>query len=208
MGGVSVDKFVTLIGTAAPLLTPNVNTDILIRVERMIDLRKGEFGSYCFEAWRYRADGSENPDFVLNEPARRGACILIAGANFGCGSSREPAVWALLDMGIRCVIAPSFGDIFFGNCFQNGLLPVVLPEDAVLVLAAQAGPGAAPFTVDLQRERIIAPDGSETGFTVEPIRRKAMLGGLDELAITDTMEADIAAFEARDTQVREWIHAV
>ncbi len=202
-----MQPFTVLTGIAAPLVTPNINTDVLIRVERMIDLGKGEFGPYCFEAWRYRADGSDDPAFVLNDPARRNAAILITGANFGCGSSREPAVWALMDMGIRCVIAPSFGDIFFGNCFQNGLLPVTLPEDRVAALAAASAATPAPFTVDLVRQRIAAPDGAETPFTVDPLRRRALLEGLDELAMTDRLDADIAAFEAKDQKMREWIHA-
>src|SRR5438270_9439837 len=118
-----MEKFTVLTGVAAPLLRANVNTDVLIRIERLMHVPKGALGRYCFEAWRYRADGSDDPDFVLNRTAYRDARVLLAGENFGCGSSREQAVWSLWDMGFRCVIAPSFGDIFSGNCFQNGMLP-------------------------------------------------------------------------------------
>src|ERR1700752_2334986 len=123
-----MDAFKILSGVAAPLLRANVNTDVLIRIERLMYLAKGELGRYCFEAWRYRSDGSEDPDFVLNKPEYREAKILLAAENFGCGSSREQAVWSLWGMGFRCIIAESFGDIFFGNCFQNGMLPIVLPS--------------------------------------------------------------------------------
>src|SRR5262245_47297310 len=123
----AMQKFTVHAGIAAPLPRANVNTDVLIRIERLVYMPRGQLGRYCFEAWRYRADGSEDPEFVLNRPAYRKATILLAGANFGCGSSREAAVWSLSDMGFRCVIAASFGDIFFNNCFQTGMLPIVLP---------------------------------------------------------------------------------
>src|SRR5919205_1213678 len=126
-----MQPFTKVGGPAAPLLRANVDTDLIIRIERLVGTRREELGPFAFEALRRRADGSEDPDFVLNRPEYRGAPILLAGPNFGCGSSREGAVWALMGAGIRCVIAPSFGDIFFSNCFQNGLLPVVLPEETV-----------------------------------------------------------------------------
>ena len=157
-----MEKFTVLTAVAAPLLRPNINTDILIRIERLMYVPRGQLAKYCFEAWRYLPDGSEDPDFVLNKPAYRGAKILIGGPNFACGSSREAAVWSLWDFGFRCVIAPSFGDIFFNNCFQNGMLPIVLPADVVAELgeeAARAGEGAngAPFTIDLEQQLISRP---------------------------------------------------
>ncbi len=199
-----MDKFTTLTATAAPLLTPNIDTDVLIRVERMIDLVRGEFGPYCFEAWRYRPDGRDNPDFVLNHPGYSGVKILIAGANFGCGSSREPAVWSLWDMGFRCVIAPSFGDIFFNNCLQNGMLPVILPAETVDALAHEATPGAAQFTVDLLTQRIRAPSSLEVAFDIEPSRRQALIDGQDEITASLAREPEIAAFQARDRALRPW----
>ena len=199
-----MDRFTTLTGVAAPLPTPNVDTDVLIRVERMLDLVRGEFGPYCFEALRYHADGSDNPDFVLNQPRFAGATILLAGANFGCGSSREPAVWALWDMGFRCVVAPSFGDIFFNNCLQNGMLPVILPPDTVKALAAEAEASTAPFTVDLIAQVVSAPSGHCVPFAVDPARRQALLDGRDEITSTLEREDEIAAFQARDRALRPW----
>src|SRR5262245_19092793 len=126
-----MEKFTKLTGSAAPLMRQNVDTDVVIPILRLIGRKRGELGQYCFEPWRYRPDGSENPDFVLNRPRYRGANILVAGENFGCGSSREAAVWSLMDCGFRCVIAPSFGDIFHANAFQNGMLPIRLPKSEV-----------------------------------------------------------------------------
>jgi len=206
-----MEKFTVLSGIAAPLLRPDINTDILIRIERLMYFPRGELGPYCFEAWRYRPDGSADPDFVLNKPAYRSANILIAGANFGCGSSREAAVWALWDAGIRCVIAPSFGDIFFNNCFQNGMLPIVLDAGAVEALGreaeeASAGAKTSAFTIDLEQQLILTPSGCEAPFTVDPARRRALLQGLDDIAMTLALDAEIAKFQTDDRARRPWIY--
>jgi 3-isopropylmalate/(R)-2-methylmalate dehydratase small subunit len=204
-----MEKFTVLTGVAAPIVRPNINTDILVRVEALMYVPRGKLGKYCFETWRYRPDGSEDPDFVLNKPAYRDAKIVIGGDNFACGSSREAAVWALFDFGVRCVIAPSFGDIFFNNCFQNGMLPIVLPADAVVELgreADRAGTGGATFTIDLEQQRIVTPSGRRVSFMVDPARRRALLEGLDEIAMTLSMEAQIAQFQADDRQRRPWIY--
>jgi 3-isopropylmalate/(R)-2-methylmalate dehydratase small subunit len=187
---------------------PNVNTDVLIRIERLNELRKDQLGPYCFEAWRYDAQGREVPDFVLNQPQYRGACILITGSNFGCGSSREGAVWALRETGLRCIVAPSFGDIFFNNCFQNGVLPVVLPVPAVESLGQEATrvAGIEPFTVDLNIRTITTPGGQQIEFPIDASRRLALLQGLDEIAMTLSRGAEIAAFQQRDRERRPWIY--
>ena len=206
-----MEKFTVLSSVAASLLRPNINTDILIRIERLMYVPRGQLAKYCFEAWRYLPDGSEDSEFVLNKSAYRGAKILIGGANFACGSSREAAVWSLWDFGIRCVIAPSFGDIFFNNCFQNGMLPIVLPADVVAELgeeAARIGEGAngAPFTIDLEQQLILTPAGRQVPFKVDAARRRALLDGLDEIQMTLTQEAEIAKFQANDRARRPWIY--
>ena len=207
-----MEKFTVLTGIAAPLLRANVNTDVLIRIERLMFVAKGELGPYCFEAWRYRPDGAEDPDFVLNKSAYRGAKILLAAENFGCGSSREQAVWSLWDMGFRCVIAPSFGDIFFGNCFQNGMLPIVLPAAVIAELAteietaAQRKANATELTVDLERRLITTPSGRAIPFAVDVAKRQALLDGLDEIGMTQRRESDIAAFQTADRTRRPWIY--
>jgi 3-isopropylmalate/(R)-2-methylmalate dehydratase small subunit len=207
-----MEKFTVLTAVAAPLLRPNINTDILIRIERLMYVPRGQLAKYCFEAWRYLPDGSEDPDFVLNKPAYRGTKILIGGPNFACGSSREAAVWSLWDLGFRCVIAPSFGDIFFNNCFQNGMLPIVLPADVVAELgkeAARAGDGAnsAPFTIDLEQQLILAPSGRQVPFEVDAARRRALLEGLDEIQMTLAQEGDITKFQVADRMRRPWIYS-
>ena len=202
-----MEKFTVLTARAAPLLRANINTDVIIRIERLIYLPKEELGRYCFEAWRYRPDGSEAPDFVLNLPAYRQARILLAGENFACGSSREAAVWSMWAMGYRCVIAPSFGDIFFNNCFQNGLLPIVLPAPILADLAAEAVAGAADFTVDLVRKEIVTPSDRRVPFEVDEARRRALLDGLDEIGMTLLRDGEIAAFQTQDRVDRPWIYA-
>ena len=206
-----MNTFTSLTAIAAPLLRENVDTDVLIRVEPLFGgVPRDALGPHCFASWRYLPDGSEDPDFLLNQAPYRDAQILLAGANFGCGSSREGAVWALMAMGMRCVIAPSFGDIFFNNCFQNGMLPVRLPQPVIEALAAQvrADPAANRITVDLRSQRVTAPDGSQTPFTVPALRREALLEGLDGIALTLKREPLIAAFQARDALRRPWIHQV
>jgi 3-isopropylmalate/(R)-2-methylmalate dehydratase small subunit len=205
-----MEKFTVLTGVAAYLPRANINTDVLIRIERLMHVPKGQLGRYCFEAWRYRPDGSEDPDFVLNRPAMRSAKILLAGSNFGCGSSREAAVWALWDMGFRCVIAPSFGDIFFNNCFQNGMLAIVLRADTItsLVPSPDGAVSQAPvLTVDLVREVVVAPPDRVVGFRVDAAKRRALLEGLDEIEMTLECESEIAQFQQDDRARRPWIYS-
>jgi len=198
-----MEKFATLTAIAAPFPKRNVDTDFIIRVERCRGTPKEEIGRYAFEMARYRPDGSEDPDFILNAPRYRGAKILIAGEFFGTGSSREMAVWALAGMGFRCVIAPSFGQIFHGNCFQNGVLPVVLPAAVVARLMAQAAaPDAAPFTVDLERQTV----NGEHRFEIGARRKRMLLEGLDEIGLTLALEPKIAAFQSADRARRPWIY--
>lgn len=198
-----MQSFTTVTGPAAPLMRANVDTDVIVRIERLTTLGKEALGPYAFEALRYRAEGSEDPGFVLNQPPFRGAPLLLADANFGCGSSREGAVWALQAIGVRCVIAPSFGDIFFANCFQNGLLPIRLPAAQVQALAAQAAGGGA-FTVDLHAQRLTAPDGTALPFDVDALRREALLAGLDEIGLSLQHADAIAAWQAQDRALRPW----
>jgi 3-isopropylmalate/(R)-2-methylmalate dehydratase small subunit len=200
-----MQAFTTVSGTAAPLMRDNIDTDVIIRVERLAGTTRAEMGPWAFEALRYQPDGSENPDFVLNQAPFRGAPILIAGPNFGCGSSREGAVWSLMGSGLRCVIAPSFGDIFFNNCFQNGMLPVRLPADDVRRLADACAGGNARVTVDLRRQVVVFPHGEEVGFEIEAVRRDALLEGLDEIGQTLKLSGDIAAFQQRDRAARPWV---
>ena len=201
-----MEKFVKLTGVAAPLMRPNVDTDVIIPIRRLVMEDRGQIGAYAFEPWRYLDDGSDNPDFVWNDPAYRGAPILIAGRNFGCGSSREGAVWALWQSGVRVVIASDFGDIFFNNCFKNGLLAIVLAAETVDALAAQTAAGR--FTVDLEALRLTAPDGAEIAFEVDPLQRDALLQGLDEIAMTLRRGDAIAAFQATDRERRPWIYQI
>ncbi len=202
-----MDKVTVVTGVAVPLMRQNVDTDVIIPMDKMLMGDRDSLGRFAFHAWRRRADGTDDPDFVLNQEPYRDAKILLAGANFGCGSSREPAVWAILGLGIRCVIAPSFGAIFFDNCFANALLPVVLPADRVAALAEQAtaNPGAA-FTVDLSRCRVTTPDGEEVAFAVDRRRREALLQGLDEITLTLRREPEIAAFQEADRKRRPWVY--
>ena len=201
-----MEKFTTLQSVAAPLPIANINTDVVIRIERMSKHGRGELGPWALEALRLRPDGSEDPEFILNRPGYRGARILLAGANFGCGSSREMAVWALEEIGIRCIIAPSFGDIFFGNCLQNGVLAIRLPDSTVEALVERASRGAAQalLTVDLVCQEILHEGGS-VPFEIEPLARESLLQGLDPIGVTLQRESDIAAFEARDCLARPWL---
>jgi 3-isopropylmalate/(R)-2-methylmalate dehydratase small subunit len=199
-------KFTTLTGTAAALMRINVNTDAIIPTN-WLRCWSSDLGKGMFTIWRYDADGKENPDFVVNQPKYRNASILISGTNFGCGSSREAAVWALMKYGIRCVIAPSFGDIFFSNSFQNGLLTVILLQEQVEKLAEAVSRAPRPMvTVDLQTCTITTPDGAKVSFKIDPARREALLQGLDEIGATMKHESEIAAFQARDQKARPWIY--
>jgi 3-isopropylmalate/(R)-2-methylmalate dehydratase small subunit len=206
-----MERFTTLTAIAAPLLRDNIDTEVIIRVEHLIgSIGPATLGPHGFAAWRFRPDGSENPDFILNQEPYRQARILLVGANFGCGSSREGAVWALQGMGLRCVIAPSFGDIFLNNCFQNGLLPVVVPDPAVRDLARQveADPQRHQISVDLADQVVTAPDGTRFPFAVEALRREMLLHGLDAIGVTLRREGQIAAFQAQDRKLRPWVYAV
>lgn len=198
--------FVRLDGTAAPLMEENVDTDIIFPARfLLITARKG-LGRYAFHDRRFAADGTELPDFILNRAPFRNARILIADANFGSGSSREQAVWALLGFGIRCVIAPSFGEIFAGNCYRNGVLPVTLPRDAVASLTELAEAGWGKFTIDLEAQSIVVDSGPIIAFSVPVERRLALLNGWDDTAtILNTREPDIAAFEARQHARQPWL---
>ncbi len=199
------DRFTVVAGVAAPLMRANIDTDTVIRIERLTNTEPKDTAPFLFEALRFDAAGQENQDFVLNRPEFRDAPILLAGENFGCGSSREGAVWALKHSGIRCVIAPSFGDIFANNCFQNFVLPVVLPAEQVAALAEQCAGGNARVVVDLERQVVVSPRGEEMPFAVEDIRRTALLEGLDEIGLTLKHAAAIAAFQAEDRGTRPWV---
>ncbi len=198
-----MNRFKTLTAVAVPFLKKNIDTDLIIRIERCTGMPREELGKYAFEMVRFLPGGAENPDFVLNQARYRGAQILVCGEFFGTGSSREVAVWALASMGMRCVIAPSFGQIFFNNCFQNGLLAIVLPAPIVEELAEKASnSNAEPFTVDLEQQTI---NGS-VRFDVAPRNRKMLLEGLDEIGLTQALEPRIAAFQAADRKRRPWIY--
>lgn len=193
-------------GAAAPLLLPNVDTDVIIRIERLTTVDPAALGPFAFEPLRYRPDGGENPEFVLNRERFRGAPILLAGPNFGCGSSREPAVWALAGCGIRCVVAPSFGDIFEANCAQNGLLAVTLPEPDVEQLAVVAAHGTE-VTVDLRAQQIAAGDTSWP-FAIAAPCKAALLEGVDDLGLALRHLDDIRTWELRDRARRPWAWTV
>lgn len=201
-----MERFVTVTGPAAPLLRANIDTDMIIPVQRLVGAGRTGLGAHAFERFRYRPDGTENPEFPLNRPEFRGSPILLGGPNFGCGSSREGAIWALMGMGVRCVIAPSFGDIFANNGFQNGLLPVALPEPLVrrIAEATEAAPGNARTTVDLERQVVITPWGEAVPFAVDARKREAMIEGLDEIALTKRRAAEIIAWQERDRAARAW----
>jgi 3-isopropylmalate/(R)-2-methylmalate dehydratase small subunit len=203
------EPFTKLTAIAAPLMRANIDTDVVIRINRMVgNSIRGTLGKWAFEALRYLPDGTENPDFILNREPYRGATILITGLNFGCGSSREAAVWALQEFGIRAIIGSSFGDIFHANCFQNGVLPIVLDKHIVDELAAdiELSQGAGTVTVDLVDQAITSPSGKRHGFVVDPRRREGLLGGLDEIDLTLRHDGEIRAFQADDRTRRPWIY--
>ncbi|MEO1492152.1 MAG: 3-isopropylmalate dehydratase small subunit [Pseudomonadota bacterium] len=200
-----MDPFTTVSGPAAPLLAQNVDTDVIIRIERLSDFGRDALEPYAFEAWRFDQTGAELPDFVLNQPPWRGAPVLLAGENFGCGSSREGAVWALNCIGVRAVIAPSFGGIFKNNCYQNGTLPVELPADVIEGFAeiARAQP-EAPFTVDLDRQVVVPPNAAPVPFQIDGLRRLCLMKGLDDLGLTAERMPEIRAFQSEDRSRRPW----
>ncbi len=201
-----MDKFTNLSGIAAPLPMMNVDTDMIIPKQFLKTIRREGLGRNLFDEMRFLDDGSENPDFVLNKPAYREAQILVAGENFGCGSSREHAPWALLDFGIRCVVAPSFADIFYNNCFKNGILPIALPQEEVDKLMDDAQRGAnAVITVDLEKQEITGPDGGCVTFEIDPFRKHCLLNGLDDIGLTLEKASAIKGFEARMATERPWV---
>ena len=202
-----MEKFAVLDAVAAGLPIRDIDTDMIIRIERCVRTPRAEMGRWAFEMARYRADGSEDPAFPLNRASSRGARILVAAQNFGCGSSREMAVWAIAGMGFRCVIAPSFGEIFYGNCFQNGVLAIRLPASTVEDLLAPLGAASAPvkLKVDLPAQTVAAPGGAPHRFEIDPLRKKALLEGLDAIGITRAREVDIAAWQAADRARRPWV---
>jgi 3-isopropylmalate/(R)-2-methylmalate dehydratase small subunit len=180
-----MDKFTSLTGVAAPLPMINIDTDKIIPKQFLKTIERTGLARGLFDEMRFNADGTEKPEFVLNQPAYRQAKILVAGENFGCGSSREHAPWALLDFGIRCIIASSFADIFYNNCFKNGVLPLIVPEAVVAQLMEDAGKGAnAVLTVDLESQTISRPDGEKVPFQIDPFRKHCLINGLDDIALT------------------------
>ncbi len=191
-----MDKFTTLTGVAAPMPMVNVDTDKIIPKQFLKTLARTGLGKHLFDEMRYTRDGKEIPGFVLNQPAYRHAKILVAGANFGCGSSREHAPWALLDFGIRCVISTSFADIFYNNCFKNGILPIVVSEADLAKLMDDAERGAnATITVNLEAQEIRGPDGGTVKFDIDPFRKHCLVNGLDDIGLTMAKADKIATFE-------------
>ncbi len=203
-----MEKFTTLRGTAAPLPMVNIDTDRIIPKQFLKSIKRSGFGKHLFAPMRYDADGNENPDFVLNQEPYREARILIAGENFGCGSSREHAPWALRDYGIRCIIAPSFADIFFNNCFKNALLPIVLDKGTVDKLLHDASSHTnTTITVDLDKQEIIRSGGNVVSFDVEPFRKHCLLNGFDDIGLTLQNEDKITTFEEVQRGAQPWLYA-
>jgi 3-isopropylmalate/(R)-2-methylmalate dehydratase small subunit len=204
-----MQAFTTLTGVAAPLPLANVDTDKIIPAQFLKTIKRTGLGVHLMHTLRYDGAGQERPDFVLNREPYRQAEILIAHENFGCGSSREHAPWALLDFGIRCVIAPSFADIFNNNCFKNGILPVVLPREVCDQLMGDAAMGGnARITVDLARQVVIRPSGEEISFNVDPFRKGLMLEGLDDIGQTMQQGASIEAYEGRQREQASWMPGI
>ncbi|MBL8572816.1 MAG: 3-isopropylmalate dehydratase small subunit [Hyphomicrobiaceae bacterium] len=200
-----MQKFTQLTGVAAPLPMMNVDTDMIIPKQFLKTIKRTGLGAGLFFELRYDENGKERPDFVLNQPGWRGAQIIVAGDNFGCGSSREHAPWALLDYGIRCVISTSFADIFYNNCFNNGILPIVVAKDDLDKLLDDAGRGAnATLTVDLAAQEIRGPDGGVVRFDIDPMKKHKLMNGLDDIGITLERAPVIGAYEAKAAAARPW----
>ncbi|MBU2866091.1 3-isopropylmalate dehydratase small subunit [Pacificibacter marinus] len=201
-----MEKFQTLNGVAAPMPLVNIDTDMIIPKMFLKSIKRTGFGANLFDEMRFNRDGTEIADFVLNKPQYRNAEILVAGDNFGCGSSREHAPWAIADFGIKCVISTSFADIFYNNCFKNGILPIVLPQDQVDVLMEDAEKGSnARMTVDLEAQKITTSDGQEIAFDVDAHKKHCLLEGLDDIGLTLAKKASIETFEASMQQERPWV---
>jgi 3-isopropylmalate/(R)-2-methylmalate dehydratase small subunit len=204
-GQKTMEKFTQITGIAAPMPLVNIDTDMIIPKQFLKTIARTGLGKNLFDEMRYTLDGHEIPAFVLNQPAYRNTQILIAGENFGCGSSREHAPWALLDFGIRCVIAASFADIFYNNCFKNGILPIVMPQDVVDVLMADARKGAnARMTVNLPDQTVTTSDGQSFNFDVDPFRKHCLMNGLDDIGLTMEKSASIDSYEAKAGAQRPW----
>ncbi len=201
-----MEKFTVLSGIAAPLRMINVDTDIIIPKQFLKTIKRAGLGIHAFNDIRYNEDGTEKADFILNQPPYRSASILITGENFGCGSSREHAPWAILDFGIRCVIAESFADIFYNNSFKNGTLPIKLAKDQVeaLMKAAEEEPGA-PIEIDLEKQTVTRGNQFTFSFEIDPFRKHCLLNGLDDIGLTEVKAANITAFEQNDKNKRPWI---
>ncbi len=201
-----MEKFTKLSGVAAPLPLVNVDTDMIIPKQFLKTIKRSGLGANLFDEMRFDTDGNEIEDFVLNKPAYRDAQIIIGGENFGCGSSREHAPWALLDFGIRAVIAPSFADIFYNNCFKNGILPIVLPQETVDELMADAEKGAnAVLSIDLHEQEITRPDGTKVSFEVDSFKKECLLEGLDDIGLTLQKASAIDTFESSYGARAPWI---
>jgi 3-isopropylmalate/(R)-2-methylmalate dehydratase small subunit len=200
-----MDKFTTLTGVAAPMPIINIDTDMIIPKDYLKTIKRTGLGTGLFAEMRYHEDGSENADFVLNQPAYRNAQIIVAGDNFGCGSSREHAPWALLDFGIRCVISTSFADIFYNNCFKNGILPIKVTQEELNKLMDDASRGAnATLTIDLEAQEIRGPDGGVITFDIDQARKHNLLNGLDDIGLTLKKTASIDNYEATASRLRPW----
>ncbi len=201
-----MDKFSVLEGVAAPLKLVNVDTDMIIPKQYLKTIQRTGLGKGLFSEMRYNEDGSDNPDFVLNQPAYSQAKILVAGDNFGCGSSREHAPWALLDFGIRCIISTSFADIFYNNCFKNGILPILVSQENLDKLFEDADRGAnATLTIDLPAQEIRGPDGGTVHFEIDPFRKRCLLEGLDDIGLTLEKAASISTYEDVKASERPWL---
>ena len=201
-----MEKFTKLTGIAAPMPLVNIDTDMIIPKQFLKTIKRSGLGVNLFDEMRYDREGNEVPDFVLNQPAYREAEIIVAGENFGCGSSREHAPWALKDFGIKCVISASFADIFYNNCFKNGILPVVLPAEAVTYLMDDATKGAnARLTVDLDKQIVTASDGTEFSFEVDPFKKHCLMNGLDDIGLSLEKVSAIDAYESRAKTQFPWL---
>ncbi len=200
-----MEKFDKLTAVAAPMPIINIDTDMIIPKDYLKTIKRTGLGKGLFAEMRYNEDGSDNPDFVLNKPAYSNAKILVAGNNFGCGSSREHAPWALLDFGIRCVISTSFADIFYNNCFKNGILPIMVSEEELEKLMDDADRGSnATISVDLEEQTITGPDGGEIRFDIDPDRKHRLLNGIDDIGETLAKSDSISAFETKHSRAQPW----
>jgi 3-isopropylmalate/(R)-2-methylmalate dehydratase small subunit len=201
-----MEKFTELTAVAAPLPMENVDTDMIIPKQFLKTIKRTGLGEGLFHELRHTAEGERIEDFVLHHPHYENARILIAGKNFGCGSSREHAPWALLDFGIRCIIAPSFADIFYNNCFKNGILPIALPDEQVAILMEHAGRGAnATLTINLENQEITGHDGDAITFEIDAFRKHCLLNGLDDIGLTLEKQAHIESFESKHRERQPWL---